>query len=146
MSLQNPESKMSKSCENANESIFLIEPEDETRNKIKRAVTDSLGIVAYNEEQKGLKNLISIYAAISGETPQAIVSRYEGKGYGEFKQDTAEVVVEGLRPLREKYDYLMKNKDYLEKIYHDGAKQARRKANRMLEKVYRKIGFVRYQD
>lgn len=146
MSLQNPESKMSKSCENENESIFLIESEEQTVNKIKRAVTDSLGIVAYNDQQKGLKNLISIYAAISGDTPQDIVARYEGKGYGDFKKDTAEVVVEGLRPLREKYDYLMKNRDYLEKIYLDGAKQARRRASRMLEKVYRKIGFVRYEE
>lgn len=146
MSLQNPESKMSKSCENPNEAIFLIESEEDTRAKIKRAVTDSIGVVAYNDDQKGLKNLINIYSAFTMESPEQIVARYEGKGYGDFKNDTAEVVVEGLRPFREKFEYLMKNKDYLENIYLEGAKQAQRKASKMLDKVYRKIGFVRYEN
>lgn len=146
MSLQEPTSKMSKSCDNLNEAIFLTESEDSTRAKIKRAVTDSIGVVAYNEEQIGLRNLIHIYASFTGETPEKIVERYEGKGYGDFKNDTAEIIIEGLRPLREKFNHLMDNKDYLETIYIQGAEKARYRANKTLQKVYRKVGFVPFSQ
>lgn len=146
MGLQDPASKMSKSSENPNDSIFLIESEDSTRAKVKRAVTDSIGVVAYNEGQKGLQNLINIYASMSGDSCEQIVERYQGKGYGEFKKDTAEVIVEGLRPFRERFNDLMKNKDYLQQVYREGAEKANCKAERMLDKVYRKIGFVSSKD
>ena len=142
MSLQEPSQKMSKSDENPNATILMLDSSDAITIKIKRAVTDSIGIVAYNDEQKGIKNLINIYSTFTGDSTEAIVSKYEGKGYGDFKRETAEVIVEGLRPVREKYEYLMENKDYLEEIYAKGAAKAHNKARKTLDKVYRKVGFV----
>ncbi len=142
MSLQEPTQKMSKSDENENATILMLDTPEAIITKIKRAVTDSLGVVAFDEEQKGIKNLINIYSSFTDESAEKIVLKYEGKGYGDFKKDTAEVIVEGLRPVREKYEYLMQNKDYLEQIYADGAKKASQKARKTLDKVYRKVGFV----
>lgn len=142
MSLQNPESKMSKSDQDENASILILDNKDAIRRKIKRAVTDSLGVVAYNDEQLGLKNLLTIYSIFSNEEIPQIVSRYEGQGYGKFKEDLAEVVVAGLSPIHEKFDYLIKNKDYLEKIYKEGAEKAEYQAMKTLRKVYKKVGFI----
>ncbi len=142
MSLQDPTSKMSKSDKDTNAYILLLDKPDDIRRKIKRAVTDSIGVIAYNDEQAGLKNLLNIYNAFTNEPIDEIVSRYENLGYGKFKEDLAEVIVEGLSPIREKYDYLMKNKDYLEEVYREGAKKAEYQAEKMLRKVYRKVGFV----
>ena len=142
MSLQNPESKMSKSDTDENAFILLLDDNDAINRKIKRAVTDSVGIVGYNDEQPGLKNLINIYSIFSNEDVPSIVSKYEGKGYGDFKADLAEVVVSGLSPIRDQYDYLIKNKDYLEKIYKEGAEKAEYNAMKTLRKVYKKVGFI----
>ena len=142
MGLQNPLSKMSKSGDDENDYILLIEDNDTTVRKIKRAVTDSIGIVKYSDEQPGIKNLITIYSKFSGESIEEIEKKYEGQGYGKFKTDLAEVIVEGLKPVREKFTDLMKNKDYLEKIYTEGAKQAEYVANKTLRKVYKKVGFI----
>ncbi|WMM23708.1 tryptophan--tRNA ligase [Tissierella sp. MB52-C2] len=142
MSLQNPESKMSKSDADENAYILILDNKDAIRRKIKRAVTDSLGVVAYNDEQIGLKNLLDIYSIFSKEEIPNIVSRYEGQGYGKFKEDLAEVVVEGLSPIQEKYDYLISNKDHLEKIYKAGAEKAEYQAMKILRKVYKKVGFI----
>lgn len=142
MSLQNPESKMGKSDADENGYILLLDNKDTIRRKIKRAVTDSIGVVAYNDEQLGMKNLLNIYSIFSGEEIPAIVNRYEGLGYGKFKEDLAEVVVEGLNPIQEKYNYLIKNKDYLEGIYRLGAEKAEAKAIKTLRKVYKKVGFI----
>ncbi len=142
MGLQDPSSKMSKSGDDENDYILLIEDNDATVRKIKRAVTDSTGIVKYSDEQPGIKNLITIYSKFSGESTQEIEYKYEGQGYGKFKSDLAEVVVEGLRPVRGKFIDLMNNKDYLEKIYTEGAKQAEYVANKTLRKVYKKVGFI----
>ncbi len=142
MSLQDPESKMSKSDKDQNGYILLLDDADTIRRKIKRAVTDSIGIVSYNDEQLGLKNLLNIYSAFTLESIDEIVERYEGVGSGKFKEELAEVVVQGLAPIHEKYNYLMKNKDYLESVYKSGAEKAEYQAMKMLRKVYRKIGFV----
>lgn len=142
MSLQDPSFKMSKSDKDQNAYILLLDKPDDIRRKIKRAVTDSVGVVSYNDEQAGLKNLLNIYKVFTMEDIEEIVSRYEGTGYGKFKDDLAEIIVEGLSPVREKYDYLMKNKDYLEEVYREGAKKAECQAAKMLSKVYRKVGFV----
>ncbi|MFA5522885.1 MAG: tryptophan--tRNA ligase [Tissierellales bacterium] len=142
MGLQDPLSKMSKSGDDDNDYILLIENKDATVRKIKRAITDSLGVVKYSDEQPGIKNLITIYSKFSGESIEDIENKYLGQGYGAFKSDLAEVVVEGLKPVREKYFDLMKNKDYLEKIYTDGSKQAEYVANKTLRKVYKKVGFI----
>lgn len=142
MSLQNPESKMSKSDEDENGYILLLDDKATITRKIKRAVTDSLGVVAYNDEQAGIKNLLNIYSIFSNREISDIVASYEGEGYGKFKNDLAEVVVEGLTPIQERYKELIANKDYLEEVYKDGAEKAEDQARRTLQKVYRKVGFI----
>jgi len=145
MSLQEPTKKMSKSDENPNAYISMVEEDDVIKSKIKRAVTDSVGKIDYNDEQLAIKNLINIYSAYSGKNVQDIVSMYEGKNYGQFKNDLTEVVIEGIRPIRERYKDLLKNKDHLQQIYKKGAEEARYVANKTLRKVYRKVGFVEYE-
>ncbi|MEG0641794.1 MAG: tryptophan--tRNA ligase [Clostridium sp.] len=142
MSLQEPTKKMSKSDENKNSFILLSETADETRNKVRRAVTDSIGEVNYSDDQMGIKNLLTMYSIFAEESIDSIVDRYKGIGYGKFKEDAAEAIVEGLRPLREEYNHLMNNKDYLESIYIEGAKKAEYSARKMLRKVYKKVGFI----
>lgn len=142
MSLQNPESKMSKSDNNENGYILLLDSPDIINRKIKRAVTDSLGQVKYSDEQPGVKNLINIYSAFSRNSIEEIESKYEGAGYGQFKKDLAEIVIEGLRPIQTKYDDYMKNKDYLKEVYKGGAEKAERVARKTLRKVYKKVGFI----
>lgn len=142
MSLQEPTKKMSKSDSNENAFILLEDDPDTIKRKIKRSVTDSEGVVRYSPEQPGIKNLLDIYSALSGKPVDEIVKMYEGKGYGDFKTDTAEVIVGALEPMREKYLYLLNNKDYLEKIYSEGAQKAEAKARKTLRKVYRKVGFL----
>lgn len=142
MSLQNPEAKMSKSDEDENGYILLLDDKATITRKIKRAVTDSLGVVAYNDEQPGLKNLLTIYSVFTNKEIPDIVASYEGEGYGKFKNDLAEIVVEALAPIQEKYKELMDNKDYLEKVYKAGGEKAENQARRTLQKVYRKVGFI----
>jgi len=142
MSLQDPSSKMSKSDENENGYIVLKDGPDVIRRKLKRAVTDSIGEVRYRDEQSGIKNLMTIYSKITGDTMEAIEQRYEGLGYAKFKDDVAEIIIEELRPVREKFEYLLKNKSYLEDIYMEGANNAEKVARKTLRKVYKKVGFV----
>ena len=142
MSLQDPESKMSKSDSNENSYVLITDSPDVIRRKFKRSVTDSIGVVNYTDEQPGVKNLINIYSKISNIKPEEIVSNYESKGYAKLKEDVAEVVIEELKPIQERIDYLLKNKDYLEKIYNAGAQKAEVVANKTLKKAQKKVGFI----
>ena len=142
MSLQEPTKKMSKSDTNENAYILIADDPDTIRRKIKRSVTDSVGIVRNSDEQPGIKNLLGIYSKLDNKSIDEIVAMYEGKGYGDFKADVAEVIVENLRPIREKYEYLLKNKDYLEEVYAKGASKAEKTARKTLRKVYKKVGFI----
>lgn len=142
MSLQDPMSKMSKSDENTGGSIYLLDEPSSIARKIKRAVTDSIGEVNYNGEQLAIRNLINIYSALSGLGIDEIVKKYNGIGYGVFKSELSEIVVDSLTSIQNKYDDLMKNKDYLEEIYKSGAQKASFRASRMLRKVYKKVGFI----
>ncbi|MFI3210817.1 MAG: tryptophan--tRNA ligase [Peptostreptococcaceae bacterium] len=142
MSLQEPTKKMSKSDENENAYILLMDDADTIRRKIKRSVTDSIGIVSYNNEQAGIKNLLEIYSQLSNTDIQTLVNNYEGKGYGIFKEEVSEVIVESLKPMRDKYLDLMNNKDYLETVYAQGANKAEQKARKTLRKVYKKVGLI----
>lgn len=142
MSLQEPTKKMSKSDANENAFILLADDPDTIRRKIKRSVTDSEGVVRYSNKQPGIKNLIDIYTQLANKTVDEVVSMYEGKGYGEFKADVAEVIVEALSPIREKYLELLKDKAYLEKVYSMGAEKAERQARKTLRKVYKKVGLI----
>ena len=113
MSLQDPSRKMSKSDPDENAYIKILDDEVAIRRKIKRAVTDSIGVVNYTDSQPGLKNLINIYSAFANQEVDDIIARYKGKGYGDFKADLAEVIIDVLCPLQEKYKELISNKDYL---------------------------------
>src|SRR5690625_784608 len=145
MSLQDPTKKMSKSDDNQKASIFMLDTDKQIEKKIKSAVTDSEGIVKYDKENKpGISNLLNIYASCTGESIEALEKKYEGKGYGEFKQDTAEAVIATLRPIRERYEQLIDSKE-LDDILDKGAEsanQAALKTNRKAKKAMR-LGRVR---
>ena len=142
MSLQNPMQKMSKSDPNENSYILMLDPLDKIVKKIKRAVTDSEACVRRGEGKEGVENLMSIYSAMTGKTMDEIEAEFDGKGYGDFKSAVAESVVEVLRPIQERYNDYIKNKDYLEKIYRSGAERASYVANKTISKVNRKVGFI----
>ena len=142
MSLQEPTKKMSKSDENENSYIIMLDPPDAIRRKIQRAVTDNLGIVKYADEQPGIRNLMSIYSTITGISTEEIQSKYEGAGYSKFKEDVAEVIVQELQGIQIKFKDYMVNKDYLMQVYKNGAEKANRVAFKTLRKMYKKIGFI----
>ena len=135
MSLQDP------SDENPNGSIYLMDDPDTIIRKCKRAVTDSEANIAYREEQPGLKNLIDIYCACVGKTPDEAVKEFEGKGYGELKMAVGESVVSVLKPLQDEVARLEKDKAYLDSIIKENAEKASYYANKTLRKVQRKVGF-----
>lgn len=141
MSLQDPSKKMSKSDENPNGSIYLMDDPDTIMRKCKRAVTDSEACIAYREEQPGLKNLIDIYCACLGKTPDEAVKEFEGKGYGELKMAVGEAVVSVLKPLQDEVARLEKDKAYIDSIIKENAEKAQYFANKTLRKVQRKVGF-----
>ena len=142
MSLQNPMQKMSKSDTNENGYILMLDEPDAIMRKIKRAVTDSGSEVCRGEGKEGIENLMSIYGAVTGKTMEEIEEEFSGKGYGVFKPAVAEAIIEELRPIQERYNDLMKNKDYLENVYRIGAERANHVAMRTVSKVYRKVGFI----
>ena len=143
MGLQDPKSKMSKSSVIPNDYILLNDKPDIIMEKFKKSVTDSENIVKYDVENKpGISNLISIYSAITMKSKEEIEKEFSGKGYGEFKKSVAESVIEELRPLQEKYNKLLENPDYLERIYRQGAEKAKVVAKATLKDVYEKIGLI----
>ena len=142
MDLQDPTKKMSKSEENPNGYILILDKPEVIRKKISRAVTDTVGAVKYCDEQPGIKNLINILSATTGKTPSEIEKNYEGKGYAQFKEDVAEAIINELSPIQEKVNELLKNKDYLEGIYKKGAEKASYVASKTLRKMQKKIGFI----
>ena len=144
MSLQDPTRKMSKSDENANGFILLIDTPDDIMRKFKRAVTDSDSKIIMDWENKpGVSNLLQIYALATNQSIESAQNEFAGKGYAEFKPAVGEAVVELLRPIREKTEDLLKNKDYLMQVYTDGAQRATYLARKTLDKVYRKVGFIK---
>lgn len=142
MSLQDPAKKMSKSDENPNASIYLMDDPDTIRRKFKRAVTDSLGQVSYNEEeQPGICNLIDIYSACTGKGREDIEKEFDGKGYGDFKTAVGEAVVDVLKPLQDEMARLENDKAYIDSIIKENAEKAQYYANKTLRKVQKKVGF-----
>ena len=142
MSLSEPEKKMSKSSENENSYILVMDKPEDIMRKFKRAVTDSEGGVYRSPEKPGVSNLIEIYAAVTGESPEKVEESFSGQGYGAFKPAVGEAVVEALRPIREETERLLKDKAYLESLYRQGAEKAAAMAARTLRKVHKKVGFV----
>ena len=141
MSLQDPAKKMSKSDENPNGSIYLMDDPDTIMRKFKRAVTDSEGQILYRDEQPGIKNLISIYCACTGKTPEEVEREFDGKGYGEFKPAVGEAVVSVLKPLQARVDELSRDKGYIDSVIKNNAEKAQYFANKTLRKVQKKVGF-----
>ncbi|SEU03199.1 tryptophanyl-tRNA synthetase [Salinibacillus kushneri] len=143
MSLQNPTKKMSKSDKNQKATIFLLDDENKIEKKIKSAVTDSQGTIEFDKENRpGISNLLTIYSSFSGETIDAIVEKYVGRGYGDFKQDLAEVVINALSPLQKRYYDLIES-DRLDEVLDLGADKAEVKANKMLKKAKKAMGLGR---
>ena len=144
MSLQNPLSKMSKSDENQNAFISILDGPDVIRAKIRRAVTDSEAEIRFDPENKpGVSNLLSIYATSSGKSIEDAVKDLEGQGYGALKEATAEAVVNVLKPLQDRYKEIRSEKQYLMDILSKNADIARYNANKTLNKVFKKVGFIR---
>ena len=143
MGLQDPTSKMSKSCENPNDSIFLIDTPEQIIKKIKKAVTDSEGVVRFDIENKpGISNLMEIYSILENKSLEDIEKEFEGQNYGVFKQKVAESIINALEPFHKKYNELMENPKYLEEICEKGAKKARELASKIVKNVYDKIGII----
>lgn len=142
MNLQNPMKKMSKSDENENSYIRLMDDENVIKRKILRSVTDSLGVISYNDNQPGIKNLINILTSISGESVSSIENRFEGKGYGDLKNELIQALISELSPIQERVKYFLKNKDYLEDVYKRGKDNAGEVCFKTLRKVKKKIGFI----
>lgn len=141
MSLQDPLKKMSKSDENPNASIYLMDDPDTIMRKCKRAVTDSQAQILYRDEQPGVRNLIDIYSACTGKTPDEVVKEFEKKGYGEFKMAVGEAVISVLKPLQNEVARLQKDKAYIDGIIKSNAEKAGYYANKTLRKVQKKVGF-----
>ena len=142
MSLQDPTRKMSKSDENVNGCVHMLDAPEVIMKKFKRAITDSEACVRYGEGKDGVNNLMAIYSAITGLSYEQIEHDFDGKGYGDFKTAVGEAVVEELRPIRERYEKLIKDKAYLEECYRKADEIAFKIGSRTLSKAMKKVGFI----
>lgn len=141
MSLQDPTKKMSKSDENPNGSIYLMDDPDTIIRKCKRAITDSEAQILYRDEQPGVKNLIDIYRACTNKSVEDVLKEFDGKGYGEFKMAVGEAVVSVLKPLQDEVARLEKDKAYIDSVIKNNAEKANYYAMKTLRKVQKKVGF-----
>ena len=142
MSLQEPDKKMSKSDTNANSFVLMTDDADTILRKFKRAVTDSDGVVRASEDKPGVTNLMTIYSVFAGKDFEAIEKEFDGQGYGAFKEAVAQSVIDGLAPIQGEYKRILEDKDYVDGVLKQGAEQASRLADRMVAKVYKKIGLL----
>ena len=141
MSLQDPTSKMSKSDENVNAKIMLLDDGDLIVKKFRRAVTDSGSEVRAAEDKPGGTNLMSIYSACTGKSFEEIEREFDGQGYGDFKTAVGETVRDMLKPIQDRYQLILSDKEGLNAVLKDGAEKASVLAARTLAKVRRKVGF-----
>ncbi|MED4850488.1 tryptophan--tRNA ligase [Caldifermentibacillus hisashii] len=143
MSLQEPTKKMSKSDPNQKGFISMLDEPKQIEKKIKSAVTDSDGVVKFDKENKpGVSNLMSIYSIFGNISIEDLEKKYEGKGYGEFKTDLAEVIINALQPIQDRYKELI-DSDELDNIFDEGAEKAALVANKMLRKMEKAMGLGR---
>lgn len=143
MSLQEPTKKMSKSDENIKSFVSMLDDPKKIEKKIKSAVTDSEGIVKFDKENKpGISNLLTIYSSCTGESIADLEKKYEGKGYGVFKQDVANAVINLLQPIQERYAELIASEE-LDIILDEGAANAAQVANKTIAKAKKAIGLGR---
>ena len=145
MSLADPTKKMSKSDENPNGFIAILDDEDTIIRKFKRAVTDSEACVKYADGKDGINNLITIYSLVSGKSVEEIEREFDGRGYGDFKLAVGQAVADHLKPVREEFSRLRADKTYLESCYKAGAEKASAIASRTLSKVKHKVGWVDFK-
>jgi tryptophanyl-tRNA synthetase len=142
--LQEPGAKMSKSASSPQGLVELLEDPGPLRKKIMRAVTDTGSSVRFDEENKaGVSNLLRVYSALSGSSVPELELRYDGQGYGAFKKDLAEVVVDTLTPIRERTLKLMEDTDQLDRILDEGARRAGAVAAQTMEAVRDRVGFLK---
>lgn len=142
MSLQEPEKKMSKSDENENATIRLLDDRDAIIRKFKRAVTDSDCVVRYGEDKPGISNLMDIYGCVTGKSYEEIEREFDGKGYGDFKLAVGEAVADELAPLQARYAELMAEKTYLDSMIKANDEKAQYYAMKTLRKVQKKVGLT----
>ena len=144
MSLADPTKKMSKSDENVNAIVFILDDKDTIIRKFKRAVTDSDTEIRYSDDKPGIQNLITIYSCFTGRAVSEIEQEFKGVGYGEFKTAVGEACAQGLEPIQTRFKELMSDKAYLEGLMKKGAEEASWYARRTLGKVRKKLGFTQF--
>ncbi|MDR0927952.1 MAG: tryptophan--tRNA ligase [Ignavibacteria bacterium] len=142
MSLQEPTKKMSKSDENEKNIIFLTDSDDQIRNKIKRSVTDSGTEIKCADNKPGITNLLTLLSVSTGNSLINIENNFIGKTYGDLKNTTADAIIEFIKPIRNEYEKIKLDKNYLNNIIKDGMEKANKTAFKTLCKVYKKIGLV----
>ena len=142
MSLADPTKKMSKSDENTNAVVYILDDRDTIIRKFKRAVTDSDTCIRYAEGKDGINNLMTIYSVFTGKTLDEIEREFEGKGYGDFKLAVGEACADALAPVQQRFKEFMSDKGMLEAQMKKGAEEASYVARRTLSKVQKKLGFV----
>ena len=142
MSLAEPTKKMSKSDENTNAVVYILDDKDTIIRKFKRAVTDSDTEIKFAPGKDGINNLMTIYSCFSGKTIEEIEKEFAGKGYGDFKLAVGETCADALAPVQQKFHELLADKAYLEELMKKGADEASYYARKTLSKVRRKLGFV----
>lgn len=141
MDLQDPTKKMSKSAESDSGIIFMLDNPDSIREKIKKAVTDSGSEVKFDPENKpAISNLLEIYSLVSGKSFENLEKEYTGRGYGDFKKDLAENVVEFLKPIQSRYNEIINDRDYLDKILREGLEKAREVSGKKIKEVKEAVG------
>ncbi|MBO5267056.1 MAG: tryptophan--tRNA ligase [Ruminiclostridium sp.] len=142
MSLQDPTKKMSKSDENPNACISILDDRDTIVRKFKRAVTDSEAEVCYREGKDGINNLMSIYSAVTDKSFEEIEKEFSGKGYGDFKLAVGEATADMLAPMQAEFQKIINDKKYIGDCMREGAEKAYKASRKTLQKVYKKVGFV----
>lgn len=140
MGLDDPKVKMSKSHQGANHAIFLLDEPDIIARKIKKAATDSTGVIAFDEKREGVFNLLNIYMLLSNESPESIEERFKNKSYGDFKKELAEVVIQALKPIQERYKEI--SDDEVKAVLNGGAKKAKPLAQATYQKAKELMGLV----
>lgn len=140
MGLDDPKVKMSKSHKGANHAIFLLDEPDVIVKKIKKAVTDSMGVIEFDEKREGIFNLLNIYMLLSDESPEKIEECFKNKGYGDFKKELAEVVIQSLKPIQERYREI--SDDEVKAVLNCGAEKARPLARATYQKAKELMGLI----
>ncbi len=140
MGLDDPKVKMSKSHKGVNHAIFLLDEPDIIVKKIKKAATDSMGVIAFDEKREGIFNLLNIYMLLSDESPEKIEERFKNKGYGDFKKELAEVMIQALKPIQEKYKEI--SDDEVKAVLNCGTEKARPLARATYQKAKELMGLI----